>query len=69
MKPPYVLSINFDLCTDNCHICERILPKFKTVYKGVINVSEAAYVREDVKQGIYKVIQSCPTQAIVFDTK
>ena len=54
---------------DNCHICERILPKFKTVYKGVIDVSEAAYVREDVKQGIYKVIQSCPTQAIVFDTK
>jgi len=57
------LEINKTLCQD-CKECERLLPKFRTVYNGKISISAWAYQREDVRIGIKTVIEVCKQKAI-----
>ncbi len=58
-----VLEINKAACKD-CKECERLLPKFRTVYDGKISISAWAYRREDVRKGIKAVIEICKQKAI-----
>jgi len=61
----HVLKMDKSKC-ENCGSCEKILPRFKTIYEGRIDVSDWALEREDVKAGIALVVNSCPTKAISF---
>ena len=57
------LEINKELCKD-CKECEKLLPKFSSVYNGKINISAWAYQREDVRRGVESVIEVCKQKAI-----
>ena len=57
------LEINKALCKD-CKECEKLLPKFRSVYNGKISISAWAYQREDVRRGVKSVIEVCKQKAI-----
>lgn len=67
VSEPHILRINKSLCI-SCGECEKLLPKFRSVYDGIIEISEWAYKRTDVKMGVQSVMASCPVEAITLTT-
>ena len=59
------LKVNFSMCTD-CGNCEKILPKFRSVYGGILMVNLNGSDTEARRAAAESVPRGCPVGAISF---
>lgn len=63
MMRQYRLKVDFDKCED-CGSCEKALPKFRSVYGGILPISGTRYQEEDTQKSVDAVIAACPRGAV-----
>jgi ferredoxin len=60
----YILFADANSCR-NCGTCSRLLPGFKSAYKGVLQISSNAFHdREEIRECTQSIIDACPTKSI-----
>ncbi|MGB3211203.1 MAG: hypothetical protein WBB19_10900 [Desulforhopalus sp.] len=60
------LSVDFKKCKD-CENCEKLLPGFRTVYGGILMISNQSHDDVEIRAAVDKVKDGCPEGAILFE--
>lgn len=58
-----ILSVDFTKCKD-CGMCESLLPRFRTVYGGILKISSIRVEEEEIRAAAQRVIRGCPEEAV-----
>lgn len=59
------LTVDHSKCKD-CGTCEVLLPKFRSVYGGVLLISKTNMEDENVRAAATYAAEQCPERAIQF---
>ena len=65
----YILKVDFDKCNNYkfCGICESLLPRFMTVWGGLLPIKNTLQ-EEEIYAAANRVKAACPNDAILLDT-